>query len=122
MPPVGLSLASFLRHKIERELIGGKFLCRLGDARSLQFEQVGQRAPFLFTPLLELGRNRRQSLGRDLLQGRDEVDDVLGDQTLDTRDPGARRFPGFPQGLCKLVEGLLLAAFAQRAEPLAITF
>ena len=97
MPPVGLSLAPLLGHEIEGELIGIELLCRLGDARSLLFEQVGQRARFLLASLLELRRNRRQSLRRDLFQGRDKVGDILGDESLDTGDGGAGRFAGVAQ-------------------------
>ena len=54
MPPVGLPLAPFLGHEIEGKLVRVKILSRLGDPRSLLFEELGQRSRFLLAALHEL--------------------------------------------------------------------
>ena len=122
MSPVGFSLAPLLGHEVEGELIGVEFLRRLGDPRSLLFEQIGKRPCFLLAALHELRATVIQSLGRDLFQRRDEVGDIFGHQGLDTSDGRAGRFSRVAQRRFKLIQRLLLAALAQGPERLAVAF
>src|SRR5258708_37914362 len=70
MSPVGVSLAPFLGHEVESKLIGVEIIRRLGNARSLLFEQVGERPRFLLATFHQLGSYSHQSLDRDLFQRR----------------------------------------------------
>ena len=112
MSPVGFPLAPFLGHEVESKLIGVELLRRLGDPRSLLFEQVGQRPRFLLAALHELRRNGHQSFGCDLFQCRHKVGDIFGYQGLDTSDGGSRRFPRIAQSGLKLIKRLLFATVA----------
>jgi hypothetical protein len=109
MSLVGLALAPFLGHEVESKLVGVELLRRLGDPRSLLFEQVGQRPRFFLAAFHQLRSYSHQSLGGDLFQRRDEVGDILGRQGLDASDGRARRFPRVAQRGFELIQRFLLA-------------
>ncbi len=104
----------------KEQLVGIELGGGLGDALALLLEQLRQRSRLGLAALGELHLDLREALVGKALQRRQEIGDVALDERLHARRRHVGRRPGIAQRLLELVQGALLAAFAERAQRFAV--